>query len=230
MHIDFDKFPEIIPLSRYTDKLDGKRYYVSPNGPLPSVTTILSSTQPREKREALENWRKNVGEEKAAKITKLSTDIGTMCHTHIQAMAIGEPGITGEHPMRKQAREMAVNHYNHHWLPHVTEIYGIESDLYMDKVYAGATDAIVVYDGELCIFDIKTSRKVRTADMVHDYFVQIAAYASAFESMTGIEINHGVIALTTHQSTNQEWLINPEMMRNYKNEWYNRIELYYESL
>ena len=230
MHIDFEYFPNIIPLSRYTDKTDNKRYYNSPNGPLPSVTTILSSTQDKKKSEALAQWRKNVGETKAASITKLSTDIGTMAHSHIQALAIGEEGITGNHPLRVQAREMAVSHFNHHWLPNISHIWGIESDLYMDGIYAGATDAIVTYQGELCIFDIKTSRKCRTIDQIHDYFIQIAGYSAAFESLTGTPINHGVIALTTHNCTQQEWLINPEMMQSYKNEWYNRIELYYDSL
>jgi hypothetical protein len=39
--------------------VEGKRLYANPWGdPVPSVTTILDKTKPREKREALNNWKK----------------------------------------------------------------------------------------------------------------------------------------------------------------------------
>lgn len=227
MNINLDKYPNLNPLTRFTDKLTGKRFYNSPNGPLPSVTTILSSTQPKEKRESLENWRKAIGENKAAAITKLSTDVGTLAHTHIQALAIGEPGVTGNHPLRQQARDIGESHYYNQWLPNVTEIFGIETDLYYEGLYAGACDAIVTYQGELAIYDIKTSRKTRSEEHIADYLLQISAYCLAFESLTGVEVNHGVIALTTHQCTNQTWLMDGDLMKESKRKWIDRVEQYY---
>lgn len=227
MHIDLAYYPEIIPLTRFIDPNTRKRYYNSPTGPLPSVTTILSATMPESKRQGLEQWRAFVGEEKANSITKYSTDIGTLAHTHVQSRLIGMEGVLGNHPMRVLARDIGESHYNHHWMPNVTEIRGIESDLYYEGLYAGACDAIGIYQDELCIIDIKTSRKTRTDDHVQDYFLQIAAYALAFESLTGTPIEHGVIALTTHQCTNQTWLINPQDMIEYKKLWIERLEAYY---
>ena len=52
------------PISR--DTVDGHRLYSLPDGTrVPSVTTILDKTKPQEKRDALENWRKRVGTDKA---------------------------------------------------------------------------------------------------------------------------------------------------------------------
>lgn len=227
MKIDLAYYPELTPLTRFIDPNTRKRYYNSPTGPLPSVTTILSATMPESKRQGLANWRAFVGEEKANSITKYSTDIGTLAHTHIQALAIGESGIQGNHPMRVLAREVGESHYYNQWLPNITEVYGIESDLYYEGLYAGACDAIVKYQDVLCIYDIKTSRKTRQDDHVQDYFLQIAGYAIAFENQTGTPIEHGVVALTTHQLVNQTWLINPQDMREYKRLWIERLETYY---
>jgi genome maintenance exonuclease 1 len=56
------------PLDRTT--IDGKRHYCLPDGSkVPSVTTILDKTKPQEKREALANWKKAVGEQRAQQIT-----------------------------------------------------------------------------------------------------------------------------------------------------------------
>ena len=48
--------------------VNGKRLYDTETGALPSVTTILDKTKPREKRIALANWKKRVGEEQAPAI------------------------------------------------------------------------------------------------------------------------------------------------------------------
>ena len=47
-------------------EVNGKRFYATPDGnKLPSVTTILDKTKPPEKVQALNEWRKRVGVEKA---------------------------------------------------------------------------------------------------------------------------------------------------------------------
>ena len=52
------------PIPRVT--IEGRRYYATPDGNnLPSVTTILDRTKPPEKVEALNQWRRRVGAEKA---------------------------------------------------------------------------------------------------------------------------------------------------------------------
>ena len=51
--------------------VDGRRLYTTPDGlAVPSVTTILDKTKPEESKKALREWKKRVGEKKAAEITK----------------------------------------------------------------------------------------------------------------------------------------------------------------
>ena len=47
---------------------------------IPSVTTILSSTQSKEKQESLQKWRDRVGEKEAARITSQAATRGTEMH------------------------------------------------------------------------------------------------------------------------------------------------------
>ena len=51
------------------EAIDGKRHYnINDKEKLPSVTTILSKTSPKEKEEGLRKWREKMGEENAARI------------------------------------------------------------------------------------------------------------------------------------------------------------------
>ena len=57
---------------------DGKRYYTLEDGTrLPSVTTVLGA----QKKAAIFEWRKRVGEEEANRISKQATSRGTNVHT-----------------------------------------------------------------------------------------------------------------------------------------------------
>ena len=65
--------------------INGKRHYNTPTGaPVPSVTTILDKTKSKEKMEALANWRRRVGEQKAQAITTEAANRGTRMHTYLE--------------------------------------------------------------------------------------------------------------------------------------------------
>ena len=70
------------------ESLDGKRHYCLPDGSkVPSVTTFLDRTKPQEKREALTNWKKRVGEQKAQEITTEAANRGTRMHAYLEMYA-----------------------------------------------------------------------------------------------------------------------------------------------
>ena len=55
------------------EAIEGKRHYnINDKEKLPSVTTILSSTESEEKRQKLAEWRERVGQAAAEKITEES--------------------------------------------------------------------------------------------------------------------------------------------------------------
>ena len=77
------KYPQL----KRTDK-DAGRYYIDSNdSPVPSVTTVLSNTS--NKKDSIEKWRRRVGEEEANRITKKSTDIGSMVHEALELFLNG---------------------------------------------------------------------------------------------------------------------------------------------
>jgi genome maintenance exonuclease 1 len=78
---------------------------------------------------------------------------------------------------------------------HISEVYCIEQALYSDRLrLAGRCDAIVMWDGELVILDIKTAGYIKPEEWILNYFVQTSAYAEMFEERTGIPIKKVVLA------------------------------------
>ena len=82
------------------ETLDGRRYYVTPTGErVPSVTTILDRTKPAEARQALAEWRKRVGEDRAQQITTEAANRGTRMHKWLENyVQTGDAGTPGTHP------------------------------------------------------------------------------------------------------------------------------------
>ena len=95
----------------------------------------------------------------------------------------------------------------------IDNIHCVEGALYSDELkLAGRTDLIAEFNDELAVIDYKTSRKIKTWDMCHAYFMQGAFYAMAYEERTGIPINNIVIIMAVE---NEE----PLLFRETKNRW-----------
>ena len=62
------------------EAIEGKRHYDTGKEKLPSVTTILSSTQDPSKTDSLQAWRDRVGEATALKITEEAAARRTAMH------------------------------------------------------------------------------------------------------------------------------------------------------
>ena len=64
--------------------VDGVRKYDVNNEKLPSVTTILSSTQDASKAESLAKWKAKVGEVEAERIKNTAATRGTAMHSYLE--------------------------------------------------------------------------------------------------------------------------------------------------
>ena len=87
------------------ENINGERRYATPDGEkLPSVTTILSATTPKEKIERLNEWRNRVGHKQAQAITTEAAGRGTRMHKwledYVKTGAISE---SGSNPYSKQS-------------------------------------------------------------------------------------------------------------------------------
>jgi hypothetical protein len=226
------------PINR--DTVEGKRLYTLPDGSrVPSVTTILDRTKPQEKRDALENWRKRVGTDKAQQITTEAASRGTRMHKWLEDYVRNdrEMGQPGTNPNSQQSHAMA-QEIVEHGLKHVDEVWGIEVPLYVPGLYAGTTDACGVYKGAPAIIDYKQTNKPKKTEWIEDYFLQLCAYAAAHNEVHGTDIKQGVILMavapkllednTFARPEFQTWTVSGNEWTIWMDRWFDRVEQYYK--
>ena len=85
---------------------NGQRTYNVEGKKIPSVTTILSSTKPKEAQDSLQKWRDRVGAEEAKKITQAAALRGTEMHYVIEQYMNGV-GYLNLTPQGDLSRRMA---------------------------------------------------------------------------------------------------------------------------
>lgn len=225
--------PKIISPYPYQEfkrtSVDGKRLYQNPWGdPVPSVTTILSDTQPAEKRQALANWRKRVGTEEAQRITTTAANRGTVMHNILEHWALGEyetynPGNNIVHQQAKAMAQVVVDNIEND----VDEIWGTEVNLVAKELYAGTTDLVGVYKGEATIMDFKQTNKPKKREWIDDYFLQGAAYANAHNEMYGTDISRIAIFMCSGDCEWQLFECGPEEFPEWEMKWAQRLEKFY---
>lgn len=226
-----------VPLSR--DNVNGTRKYATPDGNrLPSVTSILDATKSEEAKQALNEWRKNVGVEKAKQITTEAANRGTRMHSYLEGfIKTGELKERGTNPFSWPSHEMAKVVIDK-GLSNVNEFWGIEVPLYFPTVYAGTTDCVGIHNGEQSILDFKQTNKPKKREWIGDYFLQLTAYAEAHNELHKTNIKKGVVLMCVKPQLDdnhtilstpeyQEFILEGDEFEHYRQEWWKRVERYY---
>jgi genome maintenance exonuclease 1 len=220
-----DKF-KYEPIKRI-DTPEGRRYATPDGNKLPSVTTILDATKTEESKKALHEWRKRVGAEKAQQITTEAAGRGTRMHKWLEDyIKTGKIGTPGSNPYSIQSHKMAET-IIYQGLSKCNEFWGTEVPLYFPAVYAGTTDLVGVHDGEPAIMDHKQANKIKKREWISDYFIQLAAYATAHNEKHGTNIRKGVIFMSDPNAVYAEFIIEGDEFDKWQQEWYQRLEQYY---
>ena len=221
-------------------QVNGKRLYQTPTGEkVPSVTTILDKTKPEEAKQALNEWRKRVGVQKAQQITTEAANRGTRMHTYLENYVLdGVIKDKGNNPYGWASHDMAQEVINK-GLVHADEFWGTEVPLYFPGIYAGTTDCVGVHKGAPAILDFKQANKPKKVEWISDYFLQLTAYAEAHNEVYGTNINKGVILMCVRPTEIEpgkyskapeymEFIIEGDEFNKWKSEWWKRVEQYYE--
>jgi len=208
--------------------IEGRRHYEINGGEkLPSVTTILSSTQDPEKAQSLKAWRDRVGEENATRIVDEAGARGTAMHKILENYVLKE-GYIDLTEVGKNAHNMAMRIIQQ-GLCNITEYYGLEATLFYPGLYAGATDMVALHKGEMAIIDFKQTNKPKKREWIDDYCLQLAAYAVAHNYVYKTNIKKGVIMMCSKDNYYQEFVIEGEEFKKYMYQWLGKISKYYES-
>ena len=208
-------------------EIEGLRHYTvdGEEKPLPSVTTILGKTQPKEKQESLARWRERIGTREAEKITRDAAIRGTAMHKYLEDLIQGERSLdlSGIGLQAQKMAEVIVDR----GLNRCSEVNGIEAVLYYPGLYAGSCDLIGQIDGKLSIIDFKQTNKPKRREWIGDYFLQMAAYGMAHDAVYGTGIEQGVIMMCSKDCIYQEFLIEGEEYRNAKHGFLKRLDEFY---
>lgn len=219
---------EYKPINRET--IDGTRYYATPDGnKLPSVTSILSKTVPFEKKRALLAWKDRMGKTTAQQITTEAANTGTSMHKKLEQYCLGTLKEPGSNIIQQQSHNMATEIINK-GLVHVDEIWGLEVPLYYEGVYAGSTDLVGTWKGLPAIIDFKQTNKPKKEEMIEDYKLQLAAYATAHNNTYGTDIKTGVILMCSRDCQYQQFVIEAEEFAMWVDKWWMRVEEYYQKI
>jgi hypothetical protein len=206
---------------------DERHYEINGGEKLPSVTTILSATQPAEKRESLAAWRQSIGEDEATRIVDRAAARGTAMHTILEKYIL-EEGYLDLTNVGRQAHNMAIRVIEQ-GLCNVTEFFGSECTLYYPGLFAGQTDLIGMHKNEMAVIDFKQTNKPKKREWIEDYCLQLAAYGMAHDFVYRTAITKGVIMMCSKDNFYQEFVIAGEEYRKYKHKWLERVSKYYES-
>ena len=211
-------------------KLDGLRHYTIDGSQkkLPSVTTVLGQTQPKEKQESLERWRNRVGLREAQKITRDAAIRGTAMHKYLEDLIRGQKSLDLT-PLGIEATKMA-EIIVERGLNDCTEIYGIEATLYYPNLYAGSVDLVAKYKDKVSIIDFKQTNKPKQREWIGDYFLQMAAYGMAHDAVYGTTIEQGVIMMCSKDGYYQQFMIEGDEFRQAKHKFLGRLDEFYNGM
>jgi genome maintenance exonuclease 1 len=220
--------------------VEGKRLYLTPDGKkVPSVTTILSATQPEEKKQILQNWRNRIGVDRAQAITTEAANRGTRMHSYLEKyIKEGAMPERGSNPYSWASHAMAHTVIDK-GLKNVNEIWGVEIPLFFPNLYAGTTDGCGLHLGDESILDYKQTNKPKKEEWIDDYKLQLVAYALAHNEVYKTNIRKGVVLMCVKPDVNsetlepisepqyQEFILTSTDFNHWEQEWWKRLEHYY---
>jgi len=172
------------------DSPEGRRYETPSGRKYPSVTSVLGLLGKAE----IMAWRKAVGEEEANRISSRAARRGTAIHSLCEDYLLNKE--VNPTPFDLEVFNSIKPHLNR-----INNVHCLETQLYSDHLQvAGTVDCIAEFDGRLSIIDFKTSKRVKSRDDIHGYFMQTSAYAVMFEERTGIPVDRLVIIMSVDDS------------------------------
>ena len=192
-----------------------KRFYVTPGGTLPGVTTILGETKPDSERASLEKWKaENPNNTEGI-------DRGNWLHSQVEAFLKNgtEPAEDSTYIGFWQSVKPVLETVE---LPIL-----VESAVWVHNQYAGTLDCLAVCDGMLTLFDWKTSGKPKEEAYVLDYMIQAGAYANAVNWMYGefygLEVSQAKIVVALNDQKAQVFVLSSNELESMRHAFFLRM-------
>ena len=186
-----------------TEYVDGKRYYKTPAGNLPSVTTILGQ---KLKNPGLEAWKARVGEEEAKRVSTQAAGRGSAVHLLCEKYLSNDPDYKrGAMPFNLVTFSSIKKHLD----LCIGTVYGLEVPLWSKRLEtAGRTDLLAGWLGVNSVIDFKTSKRKKEEEDIQSYFLQATVYSLMAEELTEHKFPQIVVAIAVDHEDAQIFVKN----------------------
>lgn len=182
------------------ERIDGEpRVYVTPDGDkLPSVTAVTGLTISND----IQQWRKNIGEQRANMISSKASRRGTSVHSLVEKYITKCETFDEKYGKSMPDAQIMFNIIKTSLNSNLTRVHALEQSLWSKYLkVAGTVDCIGVFNGKLSVIDFKTSAKPKNESKIEHYFMQTAAYACAWYELTKEPINNLVVLIANEEDS-----------------------------
>jgi genome maintenance exonuclease 1 len=170
---------------------NNKRFYQTPEGIFPSVTTVVGF----EKQQFFAEWRKKNPDE-SKRVTGRGTEFHSLIEKYLKNETIDYDNLNSN--IKFLFSQLKPE------LDKLDNIIALETPLWSKILgLAGRTDCIAEYDGKLSIIDFKASSKEKREKDIDNYFMQATAYALMFQERTGMIIDNFAILISCEDGMKQ---------------------------
>ncbi|MDA0900246.1 MAG: preprotein translocase subunit TatA, partial [Proteobacteria bacterium] len=142
------------PALERVEKNDVRYYLDSKENLVPSVTTILSATGDHS---GIKAWKRRVGPKTALDVVEEATTLGSAVHLAIENYLNGEDWKQFTDDRLGLMAHQIAKRFIDDCLNDIDEVWGLESGLVLDGLYAGTADCIGIFRGQPTIIDFKTA-------------------------------------------------------------------------
>lgn len=220
-------FREIGILER--QEKNGIRFYLDPADyeMYASITAVLSISSDHT---WLDTWKLRVGEENAARTSRVSSNRGTQLHSLCENYLRGDYLFVNREDGKDKEIYMpeSIQMFKSliPLLNRIESVNGTEARMLSRKLrIAGTADCIAEFDGVASIIDFKNSKREKTLEQISDYILQETAYAIMAKETFGVSIKQLVTIIAIEGKMNPQLFV-VELKQNHVEELLKRIEVF----
>lgn len=202
---------------------EGRQYYSVQGQVYTGITTILSATRSEEDEQRFKDWEEEVGVAEAQRIRRESTRRGRILHQRIEGHLNG----VSQQRLDQDAEQEKYWQSIQLVLEQIENIHLVEGTVWHPYGFAGITDALVNYDGQLCVCDWKSSTKPKKWNWIQEHCLQVAAYTAAVNRVyqsQGVRVAQALIAIALPHTEAQVFRIEQEALMEYWQAFKQRLE------
>ena len=198
----------------HVNKINNIRFYsVSENLNVPSVTSILRLTNPKQPINFSLNYKTD------------SMEIGNYMHKYLEHYVSRDDSFhsdTKNYVIAKKLAQIIIDNF----IDNLDEAWGTEVSVLYKNLYAGTIDLIGKKDERLSVIDYKSSYRKKTKEEMEEHFLQLAAYAVAHDWQYKTNIDSLIVFLAIRNGEFEKTVISGQELDSYKEKWFERLDVF----